>query len=204
MIGTALILGWVGSSGLSLFSAEETAKPTHPRGSVAVLDINRIYKESKYFKDEMEKIHAEVAKATEKVKKGTGERQSPNVKKWKNFPPVRKTALRRKIIREDQAALTASVNIQKGKFVRQEAAIYLKTYQKINTEVDAYAKENGIDVVLRLQDDLDANKPESILSHINRNVVWNFLGCRHHVDYCRAAGQEQRLRQRGRRAGKRG
>ena len=51
--------------------------------------------------------------------------------------------------------------------------IYYKTYERIEAETAAYAKENGIDLVIRVYDvPVDPNKPDSITQYINKPVVW--------------------------------
>ena len=49
-------------------SAKETKTARRTTGGVAVLDVNRLFKESKQFNAEMEKMKADVKKAEEKVK----------------------------------------------------------------------------------------------------------------------------------------
>jgi Skp family chaperone for outer membrane proteins len=139
---------------------------------VAVIDLNRIFKESKSFREEMEKMKADVVKAEENFKKEREKIKSQREELEKLPAGSDDRAEKEEYQSKLEAALAASINVQKAKFLRQEAALYLKTYQRIETEVAAYAKENGIDVVVRLQTDLDANKPDSVLQRVNRTVVW--------------------------------
>jgi Skp family chaperone for outer membrane proteins len=172
LIGSALILGLAGSMGLNPCSSEEPAKPKQARGAVAVMDVNHIFKNSKSFTEEIEAMKADVTKASEDVKKEQEKIKSQLEEMGKLAAGSDERTEKEDYLSKLQAALTASVNVQKQKFIRREAALYLKTYQRIETEAAAYAKENGIDLVVRLQTELDANKPESVLQHINKPIIW--------------------------------
>jgi Skp family chaperone for outer membrane proteins len=170
LIGSVVFVGLVG---LKLFSAEEAAKPKKAQAAVVVINVNRIFKESKTFTKEVEELKKEVKEAEEQVKKERDsiKSQTEDLEKFTAGSDERNE--KEEYLSKLQAALAASIGLQKSKFLRRESAIYLETYQRVEAELAAYAKENGIDIVLRLQDDpLDASKPDNVLSRINRQVVW--------------------------------
>jgi Skp family chaperone for outer membrane proteins len=153
--------------------ADEPAKPQKARQTVAVLDLSSIFKESKQFKDDMEKMKADVTKAEENVKKERDKIKAERDAMEKLPAGSEDYAKKEEYLSKVEAALAASLNLQKGTFLKREAALYLNFYKRIEAEVDAYAKEKGIDIVLRTNNDpVDANKPDSVLTHINRPIVW--------------------------------
>jgi Skp family chaperone for outer membrane proteins len=170
LIAAALTIGLLASNP---GSTEETTKPKHAHGSVVVLDITRLFKDSKQFKTQMESMKADVHKAEENFK---NERDKIKTKReeLEKLPAGSEDYLKQEeYLSKVEAAMTASVSLQKTTFLRREAAIYMNFYKRIEAEVEAYAKENGIDIVLRMQNDTaDASKPESILQHLNRDIVW--------------------------------
>jgi Skp family chaperone for outer membrane proteins len=168
-----LIVAVAASAELNPCLAKDGDKPKQARGTVAVLDLNRIFKESKRFKAAMEKMKSDVDKAEKKVKD-----QRDKIKAQRDelekLPADSDDRMKKE---EDQsrleAALAASLSLQKKTFLMREARLYLDLYQIIESEVAAYAKEHGVDVVLRINSEpADANKPDSVLQQINRPTVW--------------------------------
>jgi Skp family chaperone for outer membrane proteins len=154
---------------------KDTEKPKHGPRSVVVLNVSRLFKESKQFTTAMEKMKAEVVKAEENVKKQHDKLKSQR-EEMEKLPIASDERMKQEEqISKVEAALAASVSFQKGVFLRQEAGIYLSFYRRIDAEVEAYANKNNIDLVLRTNDQtaLDASKPDSVLQYINRPVVWS-------------------------------
>jgi Skp family chaperone for outer membrane proteins len=170
LIAAAFSLALVGPN---LCSAEDAAKPTTRKGTVAVLDITAIFKESKRFNAEMTKMKDDVAKATENVKKEQ-DKIKAQTEELEKLPSGSEERLKQEeYIAKVQAALAASVNLQKQTFLRREAAVYYDIYKRIDAEVETYAKENGIEVVIRTaKQTVDSSKPDSVLSYVNKPVVW--------------------------------
>ncbi|MGW8255915.1 MAG: OmpH family outer membrane protein [Thermoguttaceae bacterium] len=72
-----------------------------------------------------------------------------------------------------QADLTVKVKLQRNDFLQREAKIYHSVYKEIAQEVEHYCANNNIDMVLKFNGDpVDVDKPGSILSYINKQVVW--------------------------------
>jgi len=71
------------------------------------------------------------------------------------------------------AELGASVQTQKAAFVRREAKVYWDTYQQLTREVEAYAREHRLVMVVRINEAPPSLvKPEEILKQINRELIW--------------------------------
>ena len=65
------------------------------------------------------------------------------------------------------------VQLQKNEFLQREAKIYHNVYQEIWQATDYFCKQNRIDMVLRFNGEaVDVNRPDSVLTYINKPVVW--------------------------------
>ncbi len=72
-----------------------------------------------------------------------------------------------------QAKLAVDVNRQKSDFLQRESMIYHTVYQEILQATDYFCKQRGIDMVLRFNGEpVDVQRPDSVLTFINRPVVW--------------------------------
>ena len=72
-----------------------------------------------------------------------------------------------------QADLQVQVQLQKNEFLQREAKIYHNVYQEIWQATDYFCKQNRIDMVLRFNGEaVDVNRPDSVLTYINKPVVW--------------------------------
>jgi len=141
--------------------------------NIALLDVSYIFKNHPRFKAMMEEMKADVDRAESDVNR---ERDSLRklVEQLDNFrkgTPDYK-AMEEEIARKE-ADLTVKVQLQRKDFLSREAKIYHTVYQEIEQEVDYYCANKGIDMVLRFNGDpVDVNKPDSVLSYINKPVVW--------------------------------
>jgi Skp family chaperone for outer membrane proteins len=176
LIAAALTLGLVGPSfchGQQTWQKEETAKPKHRRQTVVVLNVTRLYKESKQFKTEMEKMKADVAKTEENVRRQHDEIRSQR-EEMETLPATSDERLQKEEhLSKAEAAMAVSVSSRKKTLLKREAAIYLDFYTRVEAAIEAYVKENKIDLVIRTSDEtLDVGKPDSVLQHINRPVIW--------------------------------
>ena len=72
-----------------------------------------------------------------------------------------------------EAALTAQIQVQKTAFLRRQAVLHLKVYQALGAEVEAYCREKGIDLVVRVNTTpVNPSKPDDVLRQINQQVVY--------------------------------
>jgi len=142
--------------------------------TVAVLDFGRVLREAKRLKAGMAALNAEAAKANERLKR---ERQKLQVQRAeaRRLPADSQERTQREAdLDKIEAALSATIALQTKTIRKQEADLYYRTYREAVAEVDSYAKQNGIEAVLRINSDpVDSGKLESVLGHFNRQVVWS-------------------------------
>ena len=76
-------------------------------------------------------------------------------------------------ITRSKANLAVTVQRQRNDFLQREAQIYNTVYQEILQATDYFCKQNSVDLVMRFNgDQVDPQHPESVLTFINRPVVW--------------------------------
>jgi Skp family chaperone for outer membrane proteins len=141
--------------------------------NIALLDVSYIFKNHPRFKAMMEEMKSDVERAEADVN-----RDRDNLRKLvEQLDSFRKGTPDYKNMEEDiarkEAELTVRVNLQRKEFLSREAKIYFTVYQEIEQEVNYYCANKGVDMVLRFNGDpADVNKPDSVLSYINKPVVW--------------------------------
>lgn len=152
---------------------DKAAKPKANRGVVAVLDVSSVLKENKSFKADIEQMKADVKKAEENVKKERDKIKAER-EEMEKLPAGSDESLKKEeYLSKVEAALTASISLQKNTFLRREAAVYYSHYMRIVAEIESYSKENGIDIVMRTNNDAaDVNRPDNVLARINRPIIW--------------------------------
>ena len=123
-----------------------------PSSRVALVDMTKVYAEHEVFKGKVELMRRDVVEAENnlKVRKEAIEQAHAAAQK-EPAGSVKRTEAEQKIVL-DQQTLQAEVNLQKAKFMEQEARIYLDTYDSVLAIIDAYASEQKIDLVLRFND----------------------------------------------------
>jgi Skp family chaperone for outer membrane proteins len=156
----------------SLASAQAPARPSGGP-AIALLDISYVFKNHTRFKGMMEDMKADVERAENQVK---AEKEAIT-KLAERLQEFRKGAPDYKQMEEElakrQADLSVQVQLQKNEFLQREAKIYHTVYQEIWQATDYYCKQNGVDIVLRFNGDpVDVDRPDSVLAHINKPVVW--------------------------------
>jgi Skp family chaperone for outer membrane proteins len=148
--------------------------PTAQRRAVAVFDFGRVLREAKRLKDGLAAVRADAVKLNQRL---THERQKlrearAQARQLPADSPERQK--RESDLDKIEAALGATIALETKTIRKQETDVYYRTYCEASTEVAAYAKTSGIEVVLRISSDtLDAGKLESVLAHVNRPVVWS-------------------------------
>ena len=141
--------------------------------NIALVDITYIFKNHGRFKAQMEEMKTDVERAEAAVKQ---EREAIT-KLAEQLQEFRKGTVEYKQMEEQlakrQADLSVQVTLTKNKFLQREAEVYYGVYQEITQVTDYYAKQHGIDMVLRFNgDQADVQQPQSVLSFINKPVVW--------------------------------
>jgi Skp family chaperone for outer membrane proteins len=173
LVGAALSIGLAESGLLSHRRADGATERKTGRKMVVSLDVNQVFKENRRFKAAMAKMQAEVAKAEADVKRER-EKLKTQVDESQKLPPGSDERSKRdEQVNKIEAAINAHIAFQKKMFVQQEAAIYYKAYHELLREVEAYARANGIEVVIRaINSPADVTKPEEVLREVNQSLIW--------------------------------
>jgi len=143
---------------------------------IAMLDVSYIFKEHAGFKARSAALEAEAEQAKQRMKQESesinnlvadlheGQRTKPGSQEVKDLEEM---------IAKRRADLQVQLQLQNKEFMLKEANIYHAVYQEIEREVDYFAKQNGIDAVLRFNGDpVEKGQPNQILRYVNKQVVW--------------------------------
>jgi Skp family chaperone for outer membrane proteins len=140
---------------------------------LALLDVSRIFKSHQRFKGMMDDMKADVERAEAQVKaerENIGQLADRLQEFHKGTPEYKQME---EDLAKRQAELAVRVNLQKNEFLQREAKIYNSVYQEILQATDYFCKQNRIDMVLRFNSDqVDVERPDSVLAFINKPVVW--------------------------------
>jgi Skp family chaperone for outer membrane proteins len=160
---------------LAMAQGPSAARPQAGAGPrLALIDISRIFKSHARFKLQMEEMKRDVQAAENKVRQ---ERDEITKLATEVLPTFTKGTQQYSELEEQiadrQAKLAVAVQRQKNEFLQREAAIYHNVYQEIWQATDYFSRQNGIDMVLRFNGDpVDVQRPDSVLTYINKPVVW--------------------------------
>jgi Skp family chaperone for outer membrane proteins len=141
--------------------------------NIALLDVSYIFKNHPKFKNMMDEMKSDVENAEANVnrERETLRKLVEQIDGFRKGTPDYKS-MEEEIARRE-ADLSVKVQLQRKEFLLREAKIYHTVYQEISQEVDYYCANKGIDMVLRFNGDpVDENKPDSVLSNINKPVVY--------------------------------
>jgi Skp family chaperone for outer membrane proteins len=144
-----------------------------PGTRIALIDVNKIFQNHLRFKAAMEQMKQDVATAEKQMKdqRDVITRAGEDLQRLAKGSPDYKAA--EEDLTRRQTELTLQVQRQKNDFVQREAQIYNNVYQEILARTDYFCRQTGIDMVLRFNGEkVDINQPNSVLSFINRPVVW--------------------------------
>jgi outer membrane protein len=138
-----------------------------------LIDVNYIFKHHERFKNMMGDMKNDVAQA----EKSVNDEKSRILQLDKKLQDFVKGTPDYKALDEDitraKANLAVKVQDQRNDFLQREAQIYNTVYQEILQATDYFCRQNGIDMVLRFNGDpVDPQRPDSVLTFINRPVVW--------------------------------
>jgi outer membrane protein len=144
-----------------------------PAPNIALLDVSYIFKNHPRFKSMMDEMKADVDRAESDVNKerDTLRKLVEQMESYRKGTPEYK-GLEEEIAKRE-ADLSVRVQLQRKDFLARESKIYFTVYKEIEQEVNYYCTNKGIDMVLRFNGDpVDVDKPDSVLSFINKPVVY--------------------------------
>ncbi|HET6883623.1 MAG TPA: OmpH family outer membrane protein [Pirellulales bacterium] len=149
------------------------APPAAPPTRVAMLDLARIFSNYDKFKRQSDELRREVEQAERQLKTRKAELQAA-ADSLGTLPKESSQAKKlQEQIAHDTAEITAHVAEQKRHFFEKEAAIYYECYREVMAEVERYAKERGINLVMRFNGDpFDPADPQAIQKELNKAVLY--------------------------------
>ena len=157
----------------SLVEAQGPVAPQSAGARMALLDVGRIFKNHQRFKVMMDEMKADVerAEANVKAQRETIGKLAERLQEFHKGTPDYKNM--EEELAKRQADLQVMVTLQKNEFLQKEAKIYHSVYQEILQATDYFCKQNRVDIVLKFNaDKVDAERPDSVLTWINKPVVW--------------------------------
>jgi len=153
--------------------AGPTVAPSGGGTAVALLDINHIFKSHSRFQAMKESMKSDVAQAEAQVKKEKETIRSL-AERLKDFKPGTPdyNQLEQEIVSR-RADLEVLVQRHRREFLQNEAKIYHNVYKEILQEVEYFATNHNIGIVLRFSGEpVDTDNPEAVLRDINKSVIW--------------------------------
>lgn len=141
--------------------------------SVAVIDLQEVFKQHGRFKAAMEdlKKDGETLAAYQRTEQAKLQKMLEQLKDLKPGSPEYKRK------EEEMAHIDSDVRVQislKRKELRErEAKLHFQAYEEISAAVQEFAERNGIGLVVRFSaDEIDPSNPESIMMGLSRQVVY--------------------------------
>jgi Skp family chaperone for outer membrane proteins len=184
LLSAAVVLAAVASCGLTASRVIAQGNPVRSAAApapapaagggpgIVVIDINYIYENHERFKADMEAFKNQVQGADNKLKGDYTEIQKmgEQLKGYNAGSPDYKR------IEEEATKLTVQFNVKKAsqakELMEREAALYYGLYREIQQELQYFAKQNNIRLILRFnREPVDQNDRKSVLNEINKAVV---------------------------------
>ena len=162
------------SIGMILLAAQGT---TWAQGmNVALLDVGYIFKNHPGFQQQMESMKAQVAQIEQSLKQQQTQIQTSAQQMSAYKPGSPKYKQIEEQTAKQLADLKVKTQLQRKEIMENEAKIYLATYKRVHAAIQAYAKKNRIDLVLRYDREAasgDSADPRGTLKIINRPIVYH-------------------------------
>ena len=156
--------------------AHAQATPRAPQATpqIVLLDVSAVFKNHRRMQAMMDDMKKDVERAEQEVK-AQRDAMRNLAERLKNF---RKGTADYRAIEEEltqkQADLSVRVQLQKKEFLQREAKIFYNVYREIQDELNYYASQTGVTMVVRTSSEQpDVENPQEVLAYLNRDVVWN-------------------------------
>ena len=160
---------------VACFASFSVSAQAQSAGSVAVIDISRIFKEHQRFraaladmKKDVEAAEAGLRKDAESIKQ-----MAVDLQKAPYAPGSPQYKEQEELIATKQAQIQLKMNLQKKEFMEREAKVYYQVYTEIEQEVAKFAQRYGINLVLRYNKiEMSPENRQEVLAGVNRAVVY--------------------------------
>ncbi len=143
--------------------------------SVAVVDIETIFKNLNGFKQQMDGMQREVKEAEDKLNKDRLQinKLIEDLKASQLKPNSPEFRAKETVIAQKQADFQVRKQLQTRDLMEREASVYYKNYQEINEAIRYYAESRGITLVLRYSSNpVDPTDRESVFRELSKPVVY--------------------------------
>ncbi len=157
----------------TLAAAQATRAPAARGPEIAVIDVNKIFKDNERFKAQMADLQARVEKAEAYFKKQRENIRS-EIEVLKGLQPSSPDYRQREEnIARMKSDMAVQAEMQDREFSQQRVKILYQTYLEIQQVVDEYAARAGIAAVLRVNTQApDPNKAEEVAVDMQKQVLW--------------------------------
>ena len=154
----------------SILQAQGNATTT----PIVVVDLGQVFEQHPTFKQDMERIKADV-KASEADFQARGKDIESRVAKLKTLKPTSDDFIQLEIeTARKQAQIQADMTLKRKDFLEQEAKAYHATYQEVKQEIRSFAESNRIGLVLRFSsEEIDPTNRQSVMQGVNQPIVYN-------------------------------
>jgi Skp family chaperone for outer membrane proteins len=143
-------------------------------GSIALIDISKVFKQHTRFTSMMNTLKAEVERTEELMRKEAEalKQMVEQMKQYKPGSPEYKEWERQ--LAERRSDMNVQAQLTRKEFLQKEAKIYHQIYREIEYYLGIMASGRNYSLVLRFNgDQVDAENPEEVLRFINKPVVWH-------------------------------
>jgi Skp family chaperone for outer membrane proteins len=158
-------------------SPEQEPSKEEPTGDVAVIDVERIFKEHTRFNAEFQKLKDRVNSVGQEIRASAQEIKGLAAKAKAATSPEMKAKL------DTQAsgltgALDARIKELREQLLEAEATLYNDTYDEILAEVANYARKHGIRIVRQVEkspseiENVTLDKRQEVTKRVNRVIVY--------------------------------
>jgi Skp family chaperone for outer membrane proteins len=158
---------------LSLLATGSAARGQE-RLSIALVNMDRVFKTYKPFLDKLNPIKEGVQEMEKKAQLRQIELETVVTQLRKSQPGSPESQRLQQQAAKLQSDLQQFVNKEREALQKREAAVFLELYRQLEDEVKKYAKAKGLKLVIRQQDgSLDENQPlAEILKTLNRGIIY--------------------------------
>lgn len=146
-------------------------------GLVVLLDVTALIKDNAHLKAMMADMQRDVTKAEDAFRKERDQVRAltEELKDMRAGTPEYKA--KEEQITKGGTDLNVKIQLQRKEFMQRESKIYYAVYQEIWQEVEYFATNNNISMVLRTTSEpVDVEKPDDILREMNKPVIWSAKG----------------------------
>jgi protease-4 len=116
---------------------------------VVSLDVNAVLRTLPNYQKQMQAFQRDVHRSEATLSKDRNEINQLAIRLKAAKPDSKEAESLRQELRDRETNLVTIAELQRKEFISRELKIYQEHYQKVVAEVDSYAKENNVSIVLR-------------------------------------------------------